>query len=654
MCTTPKLLVRLVFVGFCILLGNVRVLAQSGEEREWVDVTGQHKVVGTLIEVKDGVALIKNKEGKTVKVPVNKLSKADQEYLEGGSSPFEVVDSDDRGMKSAPPAAKTSSTAKAKPGTDATPPPSVDWTAPVTVDWDEVEEFHSMSGVEWKVPAPETTGLGFEPKRAALAKKANFFENMHALAVNPICKRAAIGYSVSFSVPKPLTRLSLVDLVAGKAVNTEAVESHMRPLTLLNDGTSVLMVGAGDERGGFETPDQLQIWKLSGKKLVRSASWIPYPMEKEEWGKQQNAAVAWATAFGDDKLFTVSDKGHLVLWNLAERMPIWHARLGGNFAVEESVDRSMLAMFDEKVIMVVKSEDGEILGSASLEPNTHVAWPRIAWSPSGKRIAVSFTNTVRILDVEKGEWTLEYSSTGGPVCPNALSYPHDDYLLLDNHLLVHLPSRIQVCDYRDAGPIKTVGGTSFIGMLADSGGLLAPGKFPHAAAEKLLETAQKDPSVFLVHPGVGVAIDVAGVSPQYQQVVRQGLEKAAVTSGYKVEPSAPIVLVASITGPKQEAVSYIASGSYVVNAYASTIKVIWNGRELWQTGGTNVPGVLMTKDGQTIEQALAEAGQSPNLSVFEMVRFPQYMQKPSENSQGRGSAALMTSQFTMQGLVDDK
>ena len=150
---------------------------------------------------------------------------------------------------------------------------------------------------------------------------------------------------------------------------------------------------------------------------------------------------------------------------------LWHARLSGNFAVEESVDRSMLAVFDEKVIMVVKSEDGEILGSASLEPNTHVAWPRIAWSPSGKRIAVSYTNNVRILDVEKGEWTLEYSSTGGPVCPNALSYPHDDFLLLDNHLLVHLPSRIQVCDYRDAGPIKTVGGTAFIGMLADSGGL---------------------------------------------------------------------------------------------------------------------------------------------------------------------------------------
>jgi hypothetical protein len=40
----------------------------------------------------------------------------------------------------------------------------------------------------------------------------------------------------------------------------------------------------------------------------------------------------------------------------------------------------------------------------------------------------------------------------------------------------------------------------------------------------------------------------------------------------------------------------------------SSIRLVWNGKDLWQTGGTNVPGMLMTKQGETIEQALAEAG----------------------------------------------
>jgi hypothetical protein len=118
--------------------------------------------------------------------------------------------------------------------------------------------------------------LDFEPKRAALAKKSTFHEAMHPLAVNPLCKRAAVGYTVSFAVPKPLSRLSLVDLVGGKAVNSEQVDGNLRPPAVLNDGSSVLMVGASDERGGYETPDQLQVWKFNGKKLVRSPSWVPY------------------------------------------------------------------------------------------------------------------------------------------------------------------------------------------------------------------------------------------------------------------------------------------------------------------------------------------------------------------------------------------
>ena len=60
----------------------------------------------------------------------------------------------------------------------------------------------------------------------------------------------------------------------------------------------------------------MQIWKFSGKKLVRSASWVPYPMDKEDWGKQQNALVVWAVSIGENQVLTLSDKGHLALWNL--------------------------------------------------------------------------------------------------------------------------------------------------------------------------------------------------------------------------------------------------------------------------------------------------------------------------------------------------
>jgi hypothetical protein len=183
-----------------------------------------------------------------------------------------------------------------------------------------------------------------------------------------------------------------------------------------------------------------------------------------------------------------------------------------------------------------------------LDQSTHVGWARLAWSPSGKRLLFTSVNDVRVLDLATGKWEIEFNLPGGPVAPNALSYPHDDFALLDNRLLVHLPTRIQLCNYLDANSIRTIGGTSFIAVQSGDGGILVPAEFPHPAAQELLEKAQSDPSVFLIHPGVTVAIDVTQVSGNYQQQVFQSLQQAAQQSGYRVAQTGPIVIAAAITG----------------------------------------------------------------------------------------------------------
>ncbi len=61
--------------------------------REWSDATGSFKITATLLEVKDDLAYLKTLEGKTLRIPVARLSQSDQEFLKGGANPFEVVDS---------------------------------------------------------------------------------------------------------------------------------------------------------------------------------------------------------------------------------------------------------------------------------------------------------------------------------------------------------------------------------------------------------------------------------------------------------------------------------------------------------------------------------------------------------------------------------
>ncbi len=82
--------VKTLLVTFCVLANTSFAAAQ--DVREWSDATGKFKITGSLIEVKDGNAFIKNQAGKTLKVPIARLSKADQEFLQGSDNPFEMVE----------------------------------------------------------------------------------------------------------------------------------------------------------------------------------------------------------------------------------------------------------------------------------------------------------------------------------------------------------------------------------------------------------------------------------------------------------------------------------------------------------------------------------------------------------------------------------
>lgn len=641
-----KILIPTVF----LVLASIASLAsaQLAEPREWSDSTGGHKIKATFVEVKDGNVFLKTTQGKTIKIPLARLSQADQELVKGGDNPFQEVGGDEEKSSTGDKSSSESDDSESANGG------SGGWNQPLKIDWEDVEELDRSFDGEWKLELPKQD-LGFTAKRSTLNKKDNFHEDMRRLEVNPIAQRAVAGYTVSFAVPKPQSRLALLDLVSGKAIHTAPVEANMCPMCVLNDGSTILMYGTSDERGGYETSDQIQLWRVNGKKVIRSKSWIPFPDDAESWGKKTNGSLHTAIPIPNNKLILLSGNGHLACIDVVTRKPYWHARLSGNFAIDPSVDRSLLALADGHSIMIVDPQTGTVKSSVFLEDKPHLGWPRLRWSPSGAKLLFTFMSEIRVLDLKDGQWTHKAAFTGGPIAPNSLSYPHDDYALLDNHLLVHIPSQIKVCDYKSATRITSIGDTCFIGLQSGDGGLVVPAKIPHPGAEKILQQAEKDPSVFLIHPGVSVSIDASGAG-QWAAKVSQSLAKAATASGYKVVSNSPVTIVASVSGPKQEAVSYIASGSYIANAYQSTVKLTWKGKDLWTTGGSNIPHFIQTKRDQSIQDALNEYGKSPNLTVFENAQFPKMMQKPSLENKNPGaqSDALLTSNFTLQGLVDAK
>lgn len=624
------------------------VFAQSDTPREWTDATGKFKVTATLIEVKDGTAFLKGKDGKILKIPVAKLSAADQSFLADGENPFMDAGGESGSIFNSPPESNEDSSNKNAPSSQG------GWNAEPVIDWNEVETLDRTSESTWSLELPQKNELGFSPKQASLNKLNRAFEDIRKLIVDPISQRAVAGYTSSFSHEKPESRLAISDLVSGKTIHTAPVVGDMIPYAILNDGITFVMNGASDGGGGYETRDQLQLWRLDGKKIIRTKSWIPFPNESESFGRKENGILASAFVMANNRLVLQSNHGRLVCVDALTLQPYWQTQLGREHSVCANADRSLLGVADGHTILIIDPQTGTVKASTVLEDKPHAAWLRVRWSPSGTKLLYSFMAELRVLDLTTGQWTHKVSFPGAHVlAPNEIDYPHDDYALVENRLLIHIPSQIKVCAYQDAKQIVTVGGTSFISLHDNDRGLIVPSKIPHPAVETLLAKAVDDPSVFLIRPGVEVSINAQGCG-QWAQTAAESLKKAAIASGYKVVQQSPISIVGSISGPTQEAVSYIAAGSYVANVYNSSIRVVFEGKDVWTTGGNNIPGVISTSEGQSIKDKLDELGKSPNLWVFENTVFPKILQRPSANQTPGSNEALMTSKFTMNGLVDSK
>ncbi|MFK8115386.1 MAG: SHD1 domain-containing protein [Rubripirellula sp.] len=628
------------FWSFVIALSLSVVTLAQDETREWSDSTGRFKIVGRLIEVVDGSALIEDISGKTLKIQVARLSAADQEFLRGGANPFQMVE----------PAAGVET------GDD---PNVLNWSVPKQVRWGDADQFTSMAGVEWNVPEI-TPPVEMDLRRAPLRKRTTFHETLHPLQGNLVCKRAVVGLSVTFAVPKAMSRLTVVDLESGKAQHSDQVHANMRPLAIMDDGVNVLMVGDSDERQiKLETKGELQLWRLAGTSIVRSQSWIPYPDEKVAFGKISDGEVRSAQLLGEDRVATISDQGHFAVWDLLRREPIWHARLSQrNFAFDVSHDRKLLALFDDKTLMVLDPATAEILGSRALPPNTPAGWPHLKWSPDGKLLLLATMGHIKIMDVATGDWVFENDYSTSPIAPQGLAFPDPDFVLLGNRQLLHLPSKLMVCDYSGIESSWFRPGVCLVAVQdRSSTGVLMPLTFPHEHAREVLARAQSDPTQFLIHPGVEVAIDVAEIDEAYREAARENLAKSAEASGYRVVEDSPIKIMGSLSGPTKERVRYITGGSYLVNKYVSETRLVWSKQDLWKRTGSNIPEMMFFRGQQTIQETLEEAGKQPDLDNFSSLSFPKFMSEPKPGSSLPASFAptsITSCQVTTQGFAADQ
>jgi hypothetical protein len=107
--------------------------------------------------------------------------------------------------------------------------------------------------------------------------------------------------------------------------------------------------------------------------------------------------------------------------------------------------------------------------------------------------------------------------------------------------------------------------------------------------------------------------------------------------------------VAKTEGPKQKQVSFINSGDYQVSEYYTKLSFVYQGKTAWETGNTNIPGIVSLKAGENIEGVLRKASQGPEYGFYDRVVLPRFLQKPGDQSAG-GGQTLGNSNITPEGV----
>ena len=604
-----------------ICLALLLVSAVSAAEfRIWTDSTGKYTVKAKLDAVEDGKAILIRENGQKIRIAVEKLSKADQEFLEkqDADSPFQKTEDGN------------------SDASDKESQPSTGELRNVTVDWSVSKEIPlPSSDTAWKITVPEAPAADFHPRSVPLAPRQDFWEGLNGMAVSYAGKVGVVGYGWKMPGDTVTTeRLVLCDLQKGRVAATGAGKyGEMIPFALHDDGRQILM-RRNDSGGG--NAERLEIWSLKGKNVVRSLVWTPFS-DDSGWGHD----VTWAAFIDAKKLALCSGSGKLAIWNLATCQPICHTQVTNDGHPALSPDRKWIAYVIDDTLRLIDIEKQAVIATSQIPRKLQA--PALAFSPSGKRIGCVANDRILVWDTATGELEKDFAVTGINM-GGEIAYPDEGFILAGNQFLIELNNQLKLWHYQGADRVRTVGGTTFIAATGDNkSGVLLATKLPHPQSLALLKKALGQSDLFAFRKGTPVKLDVSGIPDAAEQnKAKEALTKKLDAMKCPVAADGKVDVVACVEGPTSRQISYINSGTYTVQEYFTKLKIVYQGKTLWETQWTNIPGVLSIQKGENIETKLREASAHPAYELYKEVVLPEFLQKPTESQNPGQPAASQT------------
>jgi hypothetical protein len=623
--------------------------------RTWTDATGKFKQKARFVKLDGNELTLETEAGKPITMLLEKLSEDDQAMArkiaakagpkpagDGEENPFAATS----GSASAPNPRPDMASAGDSGAADAIP----------AGDWSRCQTITPGSPGGWAVPVDAgAVPAKIVSKPIALPVAANsplggFFAAADGLLLSRGTGRACVVIRDAPPGKAAETRLDVLNLVSGKALESVPWPSPLKPVDIDRSGKFILARADFGFKRGNVAPE-LGVWKLSDRTLEPVRVWNVN-------GPSNNHSVAppWAAFIDADHVACETFPSQLTVWNVPEGRAIWSMEpaILGSPAISPGGKYLAAAVADGVVLLDALT--GATLGRL---PGVGDSGRILSFRPDGAQLAALSPQRLVVWDLVKGEiyrdiaFATEIPST-------SVDWLFGGHLLAGGGTLVDLERRIVLWKYsawefRDANACGEVGGWLwhvFRDRASNQQSLHAT-VIPHDDALRM--AANIDPEQALaIRPGASFSLDIrVQGQPAEQQKVQQDLTNRLVAAGMTVGNNAPLVLQATTETGQTREISYRSFGQFdrapekgSVTEQISRVKILENGRTLWEsfvTGGA--PMHLQMKEGQTVQEALAEY-QKPSLGFFSQVSLPVYLARPPEHG------AYGFSQLTPQGVVN--
>ncbi len=607
-------------MGLIFLLVVSSLAVQGSDFRTWSDVSGKFKIEAKFSSLENGTLILEKKDGKRVKIPLTKLSTADQAQankLAADSNPFQALD--DSGTQ-ADSGNSTSGTPESSSGLKT-----------VQTNWQAVDNIE-LQASGWDVSFSDPIPFGFRPKVTTLPKKVDFFEGITGVSASLPSKRAALSH-IRGRDDQQITRVVLLDMETAQMIRQVEGPGKWTVQALHDDGEQMVVKNESTR----DSASQLGTIRLVGKKIQALDVWEPYQTQDEK-GRGSAPQITTIEFIGANQLMTCNDAGNLVIWDFEKREPLFRCDIPRTGFPCVSPDRKYIAFSGGDKVCLLNLQSRQVTAIAET-PGMNF-WCRTCFSPSGRYLAASSQQKTFVLD--SGTGAVLFSGDFPGVSPAfGLHFPHEDFLLLSNDYLVEWQSGIKVWTYKGSNYTAKLGAFPAFCILGDASAFI-PFPLPHQEALDMLEKAKKQDDLFILKQGVDIAIDVTNVPENYRANVSSMVAQQIESLGCNQVANGPLTLKVSVVGPVNERISYFRAGDFDFNKYTTTVSFLYQGKPVWATNASNMPGVLTSMRDKSYQQQIDEAGRSPYIDFVGKTVLPRFLQKPSENTPTNGAQNIQT------------